>query len=72
MSPWRLSESISLLLNFPSFLRVNVFLAVVQVLIRLGPGEMFGEISFLDAGDVGAAASVRAETEVTCEGYMHH
>ena len=39
-----------------------------QVLIRLGPGEIFGEISFLDAGDVGAAASVRAETEVTVSG----
>ncbi len=36
-----------------------------QVLIKLGPGEIFGEISFLDSGDAGAAASVLAEDEVS-------
>ncbi len=36
----------------------------MQMLIQLGPGEIFGEISFLDAGDAGASATVRAEDEV--------
>jgi hypothetical protein len=35
-----------------------------QVLVRLGAGEIFGEISFLDTGDAGAGASVVAEDEV--------
>ena len=35
-----------------------------QMLLRLIPGEIFGEISFLDAGDAGAATSVHAEGEV--------
>lgn len=34
------------------------------MLLRLVPGEIFGEISFLDAGDAGAATSVHAEGEV--------
>jgi hypothetical protein len=37
-----------------------------QVLVRLGPGEIFGEISFLDTGDAGAGASVVAEGAVEC------
>ena len=35
-----------------------------QVLVRLEPGELFGEISFLDTSDAGAAATVRAEDDV--------
>ena len=38
----------------------------LQVLVRLGPGEIFGEISFLDTGDAGAGASVVAEGAVEC------
>ncbi len=34
------------------------------MLVRLGAGEIFGEISFLDTGDAGAGASVVAEDEV--------
>jgi CRP-like cAMP-binding protein len=37
-----------------------------QVLVRLGAGEIFGEISFVDSGDSGAGANVIAEDNVEC------
>jgi CRP-like cAMP-binding protein len=37
-----------------------------QVLVRLGAGEIFGEISFVDSGDSGAGANVVAEDNVEC------
>ena len=45
--------------------------AAGQVLVRLGAGEIFGEISFLDTGDAGAGASVVAEDEVECLLVVH-
>ncbi len=35
-----------------------------QVGLRIGAGEIFGELSFLDCGDAGASSSVYAEDEV--------
>jgi CRP-like cAMP-binding protein len=46
------------------FIAMICFAHVVQVVLRLGAGEIFGEISFLDAGDTGASTSVNAESEV--------
>ena len=37
-----------------------------QVMVRLGAGEIFGEISFVDSGDAGAGANVVAEDNVDC------
>ena len=44
----------------------------VQVVLRLGAGEIFGEISFLDAGDTGASTSVHAESEVCIGRHKGH
>lgn len=40
--------------------------AAGQVMVRLGSGEIFGEISFVDSGDSGAGANVVAEDNVEC------
>jgi hypothetical protein len=37
-----------------------------QVMMRLGPGEIFGEVSFVDTGDGGASNNVIAENSVEC------
>ena len=39
-----------------------------QVTARMGPGEIFGDDTFLDSGDAGAEESVVAEDAVECLG----
>lgn len=42
------------------------------MLVKLAPGELFGEISFLDSGNRGAGAAVFAEGECECMVIYHN